>query len=124
MTPSRGEAMAPAVIAEATVPACTRVVGPGSVWVFDDALGRYLRTPRSEAPRERAEWGDHRAGPCQDFVWHDVSEWWITDDGQRLMVVPRIWEPFWAPLAAETVETCFDLGAELHQRRRGPEDAS
>src|SRR5207253_1900563 len=24
--------------------------------------------PRAEAPRERPEWADERAGPCQDFL--------------------------------------------------------
>ena len=58
-------------------PGTTHVVTKGShVWL-DDAAGEYLRLPKTEGPRERAEWSDERAGPLQDAVWHPMVAWRI-----------------------------------------------
>jgi len=56
-----------------------RVESHGSVWTFDTELKRYMRLPKQEAPRERPEWSDERAGALQDVVWHDYVSWRITD---------------------------------------------
>lgn len=96
-----------------------RIEGLDSIWRFDDVAGRYMRTPRVEAPRERPEWGDERAGACQDFVWHDLDTWWITDDHQRLVIVPVSFPPFWAPLTANVNHRRFNLWGELAGRQDG-----
>lgn len=99
-----------------------RIAGLASIWWFDDGRGLYMRMPRIEAPRELAEWGDVRAGPCQDFVWHGLDSWWVTADGSRLVVVPVAHEAFWAPLTQEADGHTFDLWDELVGRRDGAAD--
>lgn len=56
---------------------CSRVDTVGSSWWLDDDAGQYLRLPRNEAPRERPEWSDARAGVLQDAVWHPMVAWRI-----------------------------------------------
>lgn len=58
-------------------PGVTTVESKGSMWYLDDTLGRFLRLPKHEAPREKAEWSDARAGILQDAVWHDMVRWEI-----------------------------------------------
>lgn len=41
-----------------------RVVSVGSIWLLDEAAGRYMRMPKTEGPRERLDWGDERAAAC------------------------------------------------------------
>ena len=86
----------------------TRVVGVASVWLFDDVELVYMRLPRMEGPRERPEWGDVRAGGCQDNVWHALDDWWVTPDHRRLVVAPSGFETFWAPLDPQVCDR-FDL---------------
>ena len=77
-------------------PGALRVESLGSVWFLDFDAMEYLRMPRTEGGRERAEWGDKTAGPLQDLVWHHFDrvtvehpEWshyprmvlWVGDDG-------------------------------------------
>ena len=56
---------------------CTVVETNGSVWWLDDGDMTYMRLPKSEMPRERAEWSDERAGVLQDAVWHPMTGWRI-----------------------------------------------
>lgn len=51
-----------------------RVETVGSVFEFDEQDRRYRRWPKSEAPRERPEWGTTR-GPLMDAVWHPFVDW-------------------------------------------------
>lgn len=63
--------------AEDVTPNTTHVLTRGSnVWLDADS-GRYMRMPRDESPRERAEWSDERAGVLQDAVWHPMIDWSI-----------------------------------------------
>lgn len=96
-----------------------RVDSLGSIWRFDDDLGRYMRTPRVEAPREHPEWGDERAGPCQDFIWHELDSWWVTSDGKRLVVVPVSFGPFWVPLTPDVNDMAFDVWGAVIARNDG-----
>ena len=58
-------------------PGSIHIVTAGSnVWL-DETTMTYLRLPVNEAPRDRPEWGDHRAGPLQDNVWHPMISWRI-----------------------------------------------
>lgn len=58
-------------------PGTTHVVTKGSnVWL-DDTAHEYLRLPRTEHPREQADWSDDRAGVLQDAVWHPMIDWRI-----------------------------------------------
>ena len=49
----------------------------GSLWWIDDDLDEYMRLPKHEGPRERAEWSDERAGSLEDGVWHPMTDWRI-----------------------------------------------
>ena len=91
------------------------VEGLGSVWVFDDGASRYMRLPRMETPREHPEWGDARAGSCQDGVWHDMVGWCRVDGGRRLVIVPAVGEPFWAPLVPEVLGSTYDAWSGLDE---------
>jgi hypothetical protein len=99
------------------------VVSVGSIWLLDEAGGRYMRMPNTEAPRERPEWGDERAGACQDGVWHGLDAWWRCDNGRRMVIAPTGESPFWVPLVDEVLDTTFDVWAEVaeHARRERPE---
>lgn len=77
------------------------VASLGSVWIFDH--DRYLRLPKSEVPRQNPSWGSNTAGPCQDNVWHDYKHWWITDDGEYLIIVPVLFGAFWAPMTTKAM---------------------
>lgn len=55
-----------------------RIESRGSVWTFDTEELRYMRFPKHEAPRERPEWSDERAGTLQDGIWHPYKNWLIT----------------------------------------------
>jgi len=46
------------------------------MWFIDQELGRYLRMPKEEVPRN-PEWS---AGMLQDLVWHDYERWWIASE--------------------------------------------
>lgn len=73
-------------------PGVVTVESKGSMWYLDDSLGRFLRLPKHEAPREKAEWSDERAGILQDAVWHPMVRWEIgphpgyNPDGQMIEV--------------------------------------
>ena len=101
-------------------PGCTRIECLDSIWLFDTAIGCYLRTPLTEEPRAQPETGDERAGPCQDWVWHPFDDWWITEDGKRLVVAPRSWDHFWRPLTADGEAGDFDFDRERARRARPP----
>lgn len=58
-------------------PGAVKVETLGSFVWLDEAAGQYLRTPKEEAPREKAEWSDERAGRLQDGVWHEMITWSI-----------------------------------------------
>lgn len=58
-------------------PGCVTVETLGSFFWIDDTLSRYTRLPKHEAPRERPEWSDERAGVLQDAVWHPMVAWRI-----------------------------------------------
>ena len=63
-----------------------RVVTKGSVFLIDDALGRYMRVPKEERPRENG-WGDDTQGPLQDNVWHQIDpEGWGIQPNGRLVI--------------------------------------
>ncbi|MGH1490555.1 MAG: hypothetical protein ACRBK7_14390 [Acidimicrobiales bacterium] len=56
-------------------PDSAHVATKGSnVWL-DGTAGEYPRLPLGEAPRERPEWSDDRAGVLQDAVWHPMTGW-------------------------------------------------
>jgi hypothetical protein len=95
------------------VPGVSRVVSLGSVWDFDAAASGYRRMPLREAPRERPEWGDERAGPCEDFIWHALVDAWITDDGERLVIVPVDFAAFYAPMTEDAATRSFHLALEV-----------
>lgn len=61
-----------------------RIESLGSIWEIDEEMLRYRRWPKQEAPREKPEWSDDRAGKLQDFVWHSYVSYWI--DGGRLFI--------------------------------------
>ena len=102
----------------------TRIEGLDSIWRFDAVTSRYQRTPRWERPRERPEWGDERTGACQDWVWHDLDSWWMTEDRQRLVVVPVAFLPFWAPLTAAASDEAFDVWERWPVRKMAPTNGS
>lgn len=54
-----------------------RIETLGSIWVIDEGCNRYCRFPKTEAGRERPEWGNAEAGLLQDAVWHDYDHWEI-----------------------------------------------
>ena len=95
-----------------------RVESVGSVWFFDAANQRYMRMPNHEGPRERPEWGDSRAGACEDHVWHAASDWWACDGDRRMVICPKLFEAFWVPLVTEVLDSTFDVDEELRRRRR------
>lgn len=64
----------------------TRVETLGSLWMIDNDLRRYCRFPKHEAPRERPEWSDERAGRLRDSVWHDFAGSWEVDQYGRLVI--------------------------------------
>ncbi len=94
-----------------------RIVSVGSLWDFDALLGRYRRMPKVERPRARPEWGDERAGDCEDFVWHGLRDWWICDDGRRLVIVPASWEAFWVPMSPDVLGSTYDVWSEFEESR-------
>lgn len=96
-----------------------RIEGVDSIWRFDAIAALYQRTPRWERPRARPEWGDERAGSCQDWVWHELDSWWIPEDRQRLVIVPVAFLPFWAPLTAAANGETFDVWGALAGREDG-----
>lgn len=51
---------------------------------IDDEAKKYRRFPNREAPRERPEWSDHRAGMLQDFIWHPFDRWTVDDVELRI----------------------------------------
>jgi hypothetical protein len=51
-----------------------KVESRGSMWLIDHDLGRYLRMPKEEVPRN-PEWS---LGTLEDLVWHDYESWWIS----------------------------------------------
>lgn len=65
-----------------------RHVSAGSVWELDNDLNRYRRYPRTEGPREVAEWSDERAGSLQDAVWHDMVRWYLDNRGALRIELP------------------------------------
>jgi hypothetical protein len=79
-------------------PGVTRVVSAGSVWFFDERTHEYLRMPRREGPRENPEWGDERAGPLQDLVWHPFDSWEVT---HHRLVIRGEGGSLWAPMPQE-----------------------
>lgn len=58
-------------------PGAIKVETKGSFFWIDEAACEYLRLPKEERPRERAEWSDERAGALQDGVWHPMAGWRI-----------------------------------------------
>jgi hypothetical protein len=92
-----------------------RVVSVASVWFFDVAERRYLRMPLAEAPRVLPDLDPRTDGACDDLVWHDYADWWVTDDRMRLVVCPTGLEPFWASLV-EGLPTLYLLDAEVARR--------
>lgn len=56
-------------------PNCLTFETLGSYWLFNENEKKYCRMPKGEQPREFPEWGDERAGPLQDFVWHEYVKW-------------------------------------------------
>jgi hypothetical protein len=91
----------------------------GSLWDFDTLLGCYRRMPKVERPRERPEWGDERAGECQDFVWHGLRDWWMCDGGRRMVIVPATWRVFWVPIVADVLDTRYDVWREFEEAHPG-----
>lgn len=89
------------------------IVGADSTWAFVECGHRYQRRPIT--PRERPEWGDEHAGPCEDYRWHRYVRWWVTEDELRLIVLPFGFRPFWAPLVTGLPDR-FDLVSELDRR--------
>lgn len=71
-----------------------RVESKGSIWLLDDGLGRYMRMPKTERPRDPAEYGDARAGALQDLVWHPMLRWFITDATMRGRITRHDGEEF------------------------------
>jgi len=65
-----------------------RVETKGSWWLIDDAGCRYCRFPKTEAGRERPEWGDETAGALRDAVWHSFTGRWCysVPEGLRLVL--------------------------------------
>lgn len=59
------------------MPELTKIESKGSYWWFDEVAHLYMRLPKEEQPRERAEWSDERAGVLQDAVWHPYIKWAI-----------------------------------------------
>jgi hypothetical protein len=57
-----------------------KIESKGSIWTIDEDLKKYMRMPKHEQPREKPQWGDHRAGALQDFVWHEYEKWEIVQD--------------------------------------------
>ena len=88
------------------------VIGVNSIWHFIECANRYHRRPLT--PRERPEWGDERAGPCEDHKWHRYVHYWVTEDRRRLIIVPVGFAPFWAPLTPDATDP-FALWDELHR---------
>lgn len=79
-------------------PGCTKVETQGSYWWLDDNAGEYLRLPKNEQPRERADWSDERAGLLQDGVWHPMEQWWIDENRMALRIrVPGSAKKVYAP---------------------------
>ena len=77
-------------------PGCVKVESRGSFWWIDENLNQYLRLPKTEAGRERPEWGNTEAGLLRDAHWHDFTgEWEISADG-RLRI-------YWGELLHECV---------------------
>jgi hypothetical protein len=53
-----------------------RVESRGSIWLIDQDLGRYMRLPKHEIPRD-PEWS---LGWLSDLEWHPFESWWITTE--------------------------------------------
>ncbi len=51
----------------------------GSYWWVNTDEKMYLRSTKGEIPREKPEWGNAKAGPLQDFVWHPYVEHSISE---------------------------------------------
>lgn len=85
-----------------------RVESMGSIWLFDEDRMVYFRFPKTEAPRDRPEWGDVDAGVLQDAVPHPYVAWRIEPNtqltGDRLLIdTGRGWEhAIYAPYATES----------------------
>lgn len=63
-------------------PGAVKVETLGSFFWLDESAMAYARLPKHEAPRERPEWSDERAGVLQDAVWHPMVAW-------RIGTIPR-----------------------------------
>lgn len=61
-------------------PGAIKIETNGSLWWFDETAHQYMRLPKNELPRERAEWSDERAGVLQDAVWHPYIDYWVVTD--------------------------------------------
>lgn len=60
------------------IPGAIKVESKGSYWWFDELNHKYMRLPKQEAPREKKEWGNEKAGVLQDAIWHDYESWGFT----------------------------------------------
>lgn len=86
-----------------------RVETKGSFWWLDESAHEYMRLPKHEAPRERPEWSDERAGVLQDAVWHPFERWAIgkhpsyRPDGQ-LVEVPDPRSPDNPPIMVRVLD--------------------
>lgn len=61
----------------------------GSRWELWETEHRYRRSPLTETSRENPAWGGPEAGPLQDHVWHEFSDWHVAayPFGTRLVIV-------------------------------------
>lgn len=78
------------------------VTTEGSRWLFWETEHRYSRSPLTEVNRENPAWGGPEAGPLQDHVWHDFTNWYFDD------------HPFWQRLWIELPDgTCVRAPSPL-----------
>lgn len=73
----------------------TRIETLGSIFEIDELDRRYRRFPKHEAPRERPEWSDERAGRLQDGIWHPYLSWEIRvvpslGEWERLLIMTHV----------------------------------
>lgn len=62
-----------------------RVESVGSIWLFDEDLKRYMRMPKTEAPRERKPYYDQHES-LDDLVWHEYARYLVRDGWLRIIL--------------------------------------
>lgn len=61
-----------------------KIESRGSYWWINEDERVHMRLPKTEAPREREEWGNALAGKLQDAVWHEYESWELVDRSLRI----------------------------------------